>query len=159
MSDVVHNTYLRSLIAPVILFTALLISGCATPMALPLHKHESHYIPSGDEGKALIYVYWEFGYIGGARGIYVCINGERVGGLNRGTYFVYEADPGEIVISAENWLGEDSTNLITVEAGEVHYIRGRLVIWGDVDAIPKIEVVNNDEGEAAVLKLKYETLD
>lgn len=134
------------------------ISGCATPMVVGLKKGPQRYIPSGDPNKGYIYVYREGGWFGCLRGIFVTANGKRIGGLNSGTYFVYEADPGEIVISVENWLGEDPSRKINVEAGKRYYLKGSIE-FGLVDASPYIERVHETEGESAIKSLTYATLD
>lgn len=133
------------------------ISGCATPMVVGLKKHSPQYIPSGNPNKGYIYIYRESEYFGCIRGIFVTANGERIGGLNSGTYFVHEADPGEIVISVENWLGEDPSVEINVEPGKKYYLRGAIQL-GIVDASPYIERVFDNEGEKAVKSLTYATL-
>lgn len=134
------------------------ISGCATPMVVGLRKGPQHYIPSGDPNKGLIYVYREGEYFGCLRGIYVTANGKRIGGLNSGTYFVYEADPGEVVISVENWMGKDPSRKINVEAGKKYYLKGCLKM-GFWDTDPYIERVHDAEGEGAIQSLTYATLE
>ncbi|MDD4877275.1 MAG: DUF2846 domain-containing protein [Dehalococcoidales bacterium] len=133
------------------------LCGCATPMMVGLKKGPTHYVPSGDPNKGFIYIYREAEYFGCVRGIYVTANGKRIGGLNSGSYFVYEADPGDIVISVENWLGENPSRKIHVEAGKKYYLKGYLR-FGFVDASPYIEWVHEEEGEGAIGSLTYATL-
>lgn len=113
--------------------------------------------PSGDPNKGLIYVYRVWEYFGCVRGIYVTANGKRIGALNAGSYFVYEAAPGEIVISVENWIGKNPSRKINVEAGKKYYLRGSLK-FGILDVEPYIEIANNAEGEVVVQTLTYATL-
>ena len=134
------------------------IAGCATPMVVALKKGPQQYVPSGDPNKGFIYVYREREGFGCLRGIYVTANGKRVGGVNSGTYFVYEADPGDTVISVENWLAQNPSRKIKVEAGKKYYLRGSLK-FGIVDTEPHIEIVNDAEGEAAIQSLTYATMD
>ncbi len=141
---------------------ALFQTGCATPPNLPLNTQEGHYVSQNPKEKGTLFFYWEFGIWAIARGIYINANGRRIGGLNRGSYFCYEADPGEITISVEDWLRkdwqrEDQSETIKVEAGQRYYFRARLD-FGLLDADPGIEIVDNAKGAAAIKKLKYATL-
>lgn len=115
-------------------------------------------MPRGD-ALGVIYIYRERDHFGSARGIYIQGNGKRIGGVNSGTYFVFEAVPGQAVIKAENTMDpKDSVvRTISVVAGAKYYIRASLKsgLW---DAQPSIEIVNPAEGEQAVLGLSYETL-
>jgi len=133
------------------------ITGCATPMMIGLKKESQRFIPSGDSDKGYIYVYRESSIFGCIRGIYVIANGKRIGGLNNGTYFVYEADPGEIFISVENWLGDNPSRKIYVETGKKYFLKGSLK-FGSMDTTPYIERVNNEAGEKAIETLTYVTL-
>lgn len=134
--------------------------ACATPMSLPLTSHEDPYKTVRTPGKGLIYIYRERDFAGSARGIYVLANEKRIGGLNNGTYFVYEADPGDVVIAAENASDPEATikRRITVAANGKYYLRGsfKMGFW---DVQPHIEIVNDLEGEQAVKSLHYQTLD
>lgn len=141
------------------LFLACLffISGCATPMVVSLQKHSGHYIATNNPDKAPIYIYRKSGYIGAMRGIYVDINGKRAGALNSGTYFVYETDPGEVVVSVENWLGKSPYRVVNAEAGKTYYVQGgvKMGLW---DADPFIQLVVKEEGETDIQKLVYATM-
>lgn len=146
---------LAKLVAAFILLSIL--SGCATPMVVGLKKGPEHYVPSGDPNKGLIYAYRIWEYMGCLRGIYVTADGERIGALNAGTYFVYEADPGEVTISVENWMGKDPSRKINVEPGKRYYLKGSLK-FGLMDVVPYIEIANDAEGEIVVQTLTYATL-
>ena len=80
-----------------------IMCGCSTPMVIGLKKNPQ-YVSSGNPRESIIFIYRDREYFGCARGIFVTANGKRIGGLNNGTYFVYESDPGEVVILVENWL-------------------------------------------------------
>lgn len=133
------------------------ICGCATPAILGLKKGSKQYVPSGDPNKSCIYMYREGNYVGCLRGIFVTANGKRIGGLNSGSYFVYETEPGEIRISVENWLGKNPAVNVNVEAGKKYYLRGSLRM-DILDCAPYIERVYEEEGEEAVRSLTYATL-
>jgi len=141
-----------------LLLISILVSGCATPMAIGLKKSERHYVPSGDPNKGAIFVYREKEFAGCVRGIYVTANGKRIGGLNNGTYFVYESDPGNVVISVEDWLGDDPSRTINIKPQQKYYLKGSLQ-FGFWDAAPHIEIVHEQEGEAAIQSLTYATLE
>ncbi|MGA2400608.1 MAG: DUF2846 domain-containing protein [Syntrophobacteraceae bacterium] len=140
----------------VMLFVSFL-SGCATPMAVPL-KDQGKYASVRDPNKGLIFIYRESSTAGLLRGIYIKANGKRVGALNSGTYFVYEANPGPVTFAAEDWIHGDRTRTIDIEAGKEYYIRGTLTM-GVPDAEPHIEIVNDIEGKAAIEGLKYSTIE
>lgn len=149
---------MRRLVKLVAVFVLLsILSGCASPMAVGLRKSAQHYVPSGDLNKGCIYIYREKSYMGCIRGVYVTANGERIGALNNGTYFVHESDPGDVVISVENWLGDDPSRRVRVEAGKRYYLRGSIRM-GLLDLAPYIERVAEIEGEGAIESLTYATL-
>ena len=139
------------------LVLVMAVSGCATPIFMDLKKRELHYTPSGDPNKGLIYVYRDDEFFGCARGIYVTGNDVLIGGLNSGTYFVYEADPGKIIISVQNWLGDDPSRTIDVKPGQKYYLKGSLK-FGFWEPSPYIEIMYEQEGEAAIRSLTYATL-
>ena len=143
--------FIGILIALVLLLT---LSGCATSMVLGLKK--GSYVPSGNPNKGYIYIYRTGGYFGCLRGIFVTANGKRIGGLNSGSYFVYEADPGEITISVENWLGENPSIKIMVEAGKKYYAKGSIE-FGIIDATPTIDLIGEEQGEVEIRPLTYAT--
>jgi len=141
-----------------ILMIAATLTACTTPMSLPLVSHEDPYKTVRSPGKGLIYIYRERDFQWSGRGIYVLANEKRIGGLNNGTYFVYEADPGDIVIAAESTLYEEAAKRrITVIENGKYYLRGSFKerVW---DGMPYIEIVNDFEGEQAVQLLHYQTL-
>ncbi len=140
-----------------VFLSAFFLIGCATPTALSLEKQNSHYVPKDPNKKGMLFFYWESGLFGYLRGIYIDANGKRIGGLNRGTYFCYEANPGEITIAAENWLQDDQTHIVIVEAGQKVYFRAGLD-FTIVDAVPYIMRVDSVVGKAAIKKLQYATL-
>ena len=88
----------------------------------------------------------------------ISVNGIRVGGLNRRTYFAHEANPGKVTEAAENWLYEVQTRTIKVETGERYYIRAILGFGIQGTDNPRIEMVPKFEGETTIKKLKYATL-
>lgn len=135
----------------------LMFSGCATALSVNLTHHKGDCVPSGNPDVGLIYIYRENHFFGSVRGIYIDVNGKRVGALNNATYFVYEAAPGEIVVSAENWINEDKAVTIQVEAGKTYYVKGGLD-FGVIDIIPILALVSDDAGAGAIRKLSYATM-
>ena len=136
------------------------LTACATPMSLTLHEHAGHYNEPFDSSKGYVFIYRERDFIGSARGIYISVNSQRIGGLNNGTYFVYASEPGEVMVCAENLLNEEESckRQISVESGRRYYIRGSLKS-GFWDAVPHIEIVNELEGQQAVKPLTYATME
>lgn len=136
------------------------LSSCAHSVVLPLKEHALHYQPSENSEKGNIYFYMELSTSEAAGGIYLIVDGNRVGGVNRGTYFVYEATPGRHWIAAENYIDgvERTKRTINVAAGKDYFIRttinaGHPDPWGD------IQHVGADEGNKAIKSLKYATIE
>ncbi|HYA43842.1 MAG TPA: DUF2846 domain-containing protein [Syntrophobacteraceae bacterium] len=139
------------------LFFVSFLAGCAAPYVVPLKEHASYTAP-GDPNKGIVFIYRESSMMGVLRGIYIKANGKRVGALNSGTYFVYQADPGPVTFAAEDWIQGDRTRTLDVEAGKQYYIRGTLSP-GVPDVEPRIEIVNDNEGKEAIKGLRYSTLE
>lgn len=137
-------------------FITLALSACATPMSVSMEKKENFKVASNPH-KAQIFFYRDKAFVGSLRGLYVTIDGERVGGLNSGTYFVSEVSPGTHTFSVEDWLGDDPSRKLTVKAGEKRYLKGSIQM-GAWDAQPKLEIMNAEEGSAAIESLTYATL-
>ena len=134
-----------------------LFFGCAAPMVTNLTKHSVGYLPPNNPNVGLIYFYRDSEFIASLRGIYIDVNGKRVGALNSGTYFVYEAAPGETVVSVENRLGKDTSRTIQVEAGQSYYVKGglKMGLW---DAVPYINLIAKEEGQGAIHDVVYATM-
>lgn len=146
------------LISIVAVTLSLLIAGCATPMVVPVDKQAS-VAPKIDPHKAQVYFMRDSAFVGCARGIFIADNGKRIGGVNSGTYFLYQASPGIHVFSVEDWLAKQNpSRTLHVAAGKKYYLKGSLQM-GFWDAQPKIEIVAPEEGEAAIHELTYATLD
>lgn len=136
---------------------SLFVAGCATPMAVSVDKQASAPVKV-DPRKAQVYFMRDQAFVASLRGIFVTDNGKRIGGLNSGTYFLYQATPGTHVFSVEDWLaGQDPSRKMTVAAGRKYYLKGSLQM-GFWDAQPRIEIVAPEEGEAAISELTYATL-
>lgn len=135
----------------------IFLSGCATPLVIGMDKQQSHFSPPESSNKGFIYIYREWSYEASLRGVFITADGKRIGGVNSGTYFVYETEPKTVVISCENWLGKDPARTITVEPGKSYYLKVDLKI-GFLDTSPRITIVSQEEGEQAVRDCKYRTL-
>ena len=133
----------------------MLAVGCSVPLRLPLTKQT--YVPTNDPDKALVYIYRESGFAGSARGMYVTMDGTRIGGLNTGTYFVYEASPGPHMFAVEDRLGKNPGRALTIEPGRRYYLRADLKM-GFWDAQPQLMIRHDAEGQAAIAELQYATL-
>jgi hypothetical protein len=147
-------------IAVALLVVTVQLSGCATPAALNLKEHASHFQPPANSEKGYIYFYRESSMLGAARGIYLVVDGNRVGGVNSGTYFVYEAVPGSHWIAAENSIEgvEKTKKSLNVAAGKEYFVR-TTINFGHPDAWGDIHRVGEEEGKEAIKSLKYATLN
>lgn len=133
------------------------VTGCSIPLVANLEKHPNHYVRANNLDKAFLYIYREGELTGSVRGLYIDVNGKRVGALNSGTYFVYATTPGETTISIENRLGQPPTRTFVAEAGKNYYVKGgiKMGLW---DAQPYINLIVPEEGEGAVQQLVYATM-
>jgi hypothetical protein len=147
----------RTIISIINVLLLIVASGCATPLAVSMDFHEQHYSETKDTDKAIVYFYREKEFMASLRGIYVTANGSRIGALNNGTYFTYEVAPGKHIFSVEDWLGDDPTRTIDVEAGKKYYLKGSLKM-GFWDAAPHLMIVHDTEGAEAVKGLKFATM-
>jgi hypothetical protein len=129
-----------------------LATGCATPARLGLPEETGTKAEPVADAATLVF-FWQPGYWAVARGIYVQVDGERVGGLNRGTYFVHRVRPGRIALSAEDWLRDEPTLDIDAAAGRVYYIRAS-IDWGVLDVVPRLELIDEARGKAKIAELK-----
>ena len=149
---------MRSIFAVTVSFVFIvLFSGCAAPLRVDLDYHQPPSASSFNPDNALVYFYRINEFFLSARGIYITADGERVGALNNGTYFIYETTPGEHIFAAENGLGADDARTINLKPGDRYFIRGfyKSGFW---DAVPTINIMNRLEGENAVTQLKHATL-
>jgi Protein of unknown function (DUF2846) len=136
----------------------VVLVGCSIPMKVSLKQHDRHYSHSSNPNQGLVYIYREDEWVGSIRGIYITANGKRVGALNNGTYFVYQAVPGKNVFCAENRLGDPACRTLSIDGGQTYYIRGNLKS-GFWDAVPQLTIVHDAEGAGATESLKYTTLE
>lgn len=76
----------------ILIFIVFLLSACATPNGPPFA-----FSPPV-EGKVAIYAFRTASIVGGANSDIVSVNDHFIGRLNSGTYTVYNANPGKIVV-------------------------------------------------------------
>jgi hypothetical protein len=119
-------------------------------------KEQGLYTSTHNPNKGLILIYRKTSMFAESIGISIKANGKRLGALDSGTYFVYEADPGPVTVAAEGWFLGDRTCTIDVEPGKQYYIQGTLAL-GFPLAVPSLAIVNDIEGKEAIKGLKYST--
>ena len=132
---------------------SILISGCATPMALSLNKQDKPFT-NFEAGKSQVFFFRDCSFAGAARGVIVLKDKERIGGLNCGTYFVYQAVPGKYNFSAEDWLRKEEILTMDIVADKKYYIRADLS-FGLLDADPYLETLSETEAKPIVNSLTY----
>ncbi len=147
----------RGLLTAAAVLMICFISGCATSKTLDLVKKPEPYSPSEETGKGIIYIFREEQFVGSARGIYINANGKRIGGLNSGTYFVYEAKPGKVTISIDHPTGKDPARNFNLQPGQSYFLRAGLKL-GLLEADPFLGVVSEEEGKKVVSGLTYAVL-
>jgi len=128
---------------PVPWFVILLLLGCATTSGQRFGPETT--IPTD---KALIYVYRDSGFVGGAVAYTVRANGVDVAKLAAGGYFPYYATPGEVEFSAQTEAKTSVT--IDAKAGQTYYIKGTIGV-GVFVGHPHLVVVPNEVGAREIL--------
>lgn len=122
----------------------LLFSGCAT--LGPKYTPEA----ATPTNRAAVYVYRP-GSMGAAISPNVQANGVPLSDLPAHGYFVYDAAPGELTLTAHT----EATTSITVDvkAGETYYVKGSLGM-GFFVGHPHLVVVTKEVGEAEIKDCK-----
>jgi hypothetical protein len=114
----------RSLISVV----AFILIGCATG--------ERFVKPTPPpEGKAAVYVFRERSIVGAAGASEIFINGQNLGRLPPGGYFIYYADPGEVVFSGqEDWAYVPLVMNVVIAAGKLSDSKNKPILHFPVEA-------------------------
>jgi hypothetical protein len=136
-----------------IIFSLLLISGCAAPLAVTMSEGGAAPQTSKTD-VGYIYVYRESEFMASLRGIYISADGKRIGALNNGTYFIHETKPGNIILTAENTLDAPVTRTLSIQPGKKYFVKGSFKS-GFWDVVPNLTIMNESEGESAIQGLKY----
>lgn len=132
----------------VFLLMIFLCCGCAS-----LQVHEGHYVDSNDPAKGVIYIAREKSWVGAGGSIYLKVNGEKIGAVNSGTYFVYVANPGRIKFTATGNGCKENLAIVDVKPGKKYYLK----VWYRYME-NCIELIPNPEGEYIVENLMFATL-
>ena len=123
------------------------LSSCAT-----VEREAAPSKPDRPEaGKGLVIFYRERHFTGGGMGYDIKDNGKKIGGLSNGSYFVYQAAPGDHHFTAATEVTEEK--VISVVAGKTYYVRGEVQV-GIVMGRPHLTEVTNDECSSAIRKLR-----
>lgn len=134
-------------------FIMLSITGCASmPKKSDYTLLETAPQIEANEQSALIYFFREKSFIGAGVSYYVNENGERIGVIRNGSYFVLNAPTGQHTYSAET----ESTVTVTinVEAGKNYYIEGG-VGMGMFMGRPTLNIVTEDYAKPKLNGLDY----
>ena len=143
-----------------LLIVAMFITGCA---AKTLATKESdmrakEFHPPGD--RAYIYVIRHTTTVGRAVDITIDLNGTRTGGIQNGTYAMYDVSPGThtfvmgILRPNPTPTGDffvPATLELSTQPGRVYFVTGRLRNEG-----PEIRVVPEPEGKRMLLEDGFE---
>lgn len=131
----------------VVCLVAAVLSGCAGVMG---EAFKETITPTG---KARIYVYRPFAYVGGAVSYPVSINGEKMVRLPHTAYFVQDVAPGEIFVSAKTPENEVSVK-INAQANKIYFIKGGTQL-GNYAGRATLTEVHPSVGEKEIAKCKY----
>lgn len=129
------------------LMCLLLLSGCAGVMG------EAFKETLTPEGKARIYIYRPWTYVGGAVSYPISIDGKKMFQLPHTAYFVQDVAPGEVFISAKTLENEASIK-INAQANKAYYIKGGTEM-GNFAGRASLSEVHPSIGEKEIVKCKY----
>ncbi|MFH2138014.1 MAG: DUF2846 domain-containing protein [Candidatus Omnitrophota bacterium] len=141
-----------------LLLVCILSSACSTPGTLKLYCHNRPYYLPRTTNKGLMFIYREPTSLAKNRGIYINAGSARIGGVNNGTYFVYEADPGRVELSVENKFKKSPAYAVNIESGKYYFFRVGFSdgLW---DYEPFIMRVQDAVGKIVIPSLIYATLE
>lgn len=135
-----------------------LLTSCAAPLALNLAHTDPPNPSSIGKNHGLVYFYRQQESVASGWGMHIFADGQLIGGLNSGTYFVYQAEPGETTFATKNGTANNITRVIDVKPGTRYYIQG-FFHSTFTEYTPAICTMNTFEGEMAIKKLTYATLN
>lgn len=143
-----------------LLFVAMFVTGCATKILATKESdlQAKAFNPPGD--RAYIYVIRHSTIVGNAVDITINLNGNRTGGIQNGTYAMYDVPPGTHTFvmgilrpnptPTEEFFVPATLDLST-QPGRVYFVTGRLRNEG-----PEIRVLPEPEGKRMLLKDGFE---
>ena len=130
------------------------LGGCAKTLSqVKWHDEPVHAQP--EQGKALVYFMREKKAIAGGTEARMYDGNEKIGALPNGTYFFYQADPGQHTFTSALSIKDSVT--LSLEEGKTYYIRAnaKLTLLG----MPaEMEVIPASVGTETVKELTYVTL-
>lgn len=130
---------------------AVALTSCASVERAPQTAGPDRPAP----GNGMVTFYRERRIVGMAVGFNVREDGQRIGGLPNGTYFVHQAAPGTHRYTAATESTDEVT--IPVQAGQSYYVRGTIGM-GVVVGRPHLAVVTPGEAAEKLPKLRRVTL-
>ena len=131
---------------PVLALAGLLLTSCAA-----VQREAAPSQPDRPErGKGLVIFYRERHFTGGGVSYKVFDNGNRIGGLPNGAYFIYQATPGAHKFTASTEVTDEKP--LTVEAGKTYYVRGE-VQMGVFVGRPHLIIVDKQEAAGEIKEL------
>ena len=147
---------MKDLILPFIIVPLFfLVISCAAPGPLILKSHNEHY-SRFSEDKGYVYFYRETRLWQCARGLYIFADGKKIGGLNIGTYFVFEVEPGIHEFYAGDWMRKEKILKLDIQPSKKYFIKGDFRL-GIMDVVPYIEQVETNIGTQEIESLTYAT--
>jgi len=143
-----------------LLIVAMFVAGCATKILATKESdlEAKAFNPPGD--RAYIYVIRHSTIVGNAVDITIDLNGKRTGGIQNGTYAMYDVHPGAHtfvmgILRPNPTPTEDffvpATLELSTQPGRVYFITGRLRNEG-----PEIRVLPEPEGKRMLLEEGFE---
>jgi hypothetical protein len=130
------------------------MAGCAvTPTIKDFNQHPVNVYAEPAPGMGVVYFYQE--YIGGDVSFEVWDDRKKIGGTNPGTYFFYQATPGDHIF----WSETDAKRFFSlkVEAGRKYFV---YVSWdiGYMAVRPLFSLAPEWMGAESIKSMKYATL-
>ncbi len=154
MKKVIENNRQIALALTInVIMAIVLVASAKTLSQVEWHDEPAYTYPAA--GKALVYFLREKKTVGGGIEARMYDGKEKIGALPNGTYFFYQADPGEHTFTSTLEV-QDSVTL-SLEAGQTYYISAEPKLSA-MGMPAKMAAIPADEWEAISHDLSYVTL-
>ncbi len=131
----------------IVVFLSLWLASCASvPMESP-QKDQQLKSFSAPQGKAGLYMYRPYAYVGSGVSNDLLIDGDKVGELAINTYLYIEVPPGRHVIAAEYQGAYGSSIPVDAVGGQLYFISATAGFAG-----MQVKLENSQDGKAGVME-------
>lgn len=154
MKKVIENNRQIALALTLNLVMAIvLVASAKTLSQVEWHDYQAYTYPA--DGKALVYFLREKKTVGGGIEARLYDGKEKIGALPNGTYFFYQAEPGERTFTSTLEVQDSVT--VFLQPGETYYISAEPKLSA-LGMPAKMEAIPNAVGESISRDLNYVTM-